>query len=187
MSISSHPSINCWRLILGGKIMKTPWLLIALLVATSLWAADENSPLNIEQILQQRKKTIDGLQAAFADTGDITIKVKIMFALGELRATPAVKLLIDNIKMGQAGAETRLSAYGSEPAATALAKIGVPSVRPVLAKLKENIDELSRAIFANVLMDIYGVPVAQFVLEQEIRSTKDTVEKCSGKGSTLHS
>jgi len=135
------------------------------------------SSVDIDQILQHRKKTIDNLEAAFAGAGDIESKVKIMYTLGELRAAPAVKLLIDNIMLGRVEVELRISEYGSDPAAAALAKIGIPSVRPILTKLKENINEISRAIFANVLMDIYGVPIAQFVLNQEIKATKGTIEK----------
>lgn len=100
--------------------------------------------------------------------------------LGDLRATEAIPLLLDNITYLNPKYQTPsyLSAKDKYPAVESLIKIGIPAVQPVIEKL----GTYDKASFARknccrILKEILGLRLAQLKLQIAIEETKEPTVK----------
>jgi len=152
--------------------MRCILFLAALTMQAALSFAADTSTLegNMDTIRSQYLEDGAKLIKSFPGTEAESDRVKIIYTLGELRFVGAIGLLIDNIKVGIVGAERGgLAPYGSEPAATALAKIGSPSVHQIIATIRVGLDNESAEILCNVLIDVLGAETAKFTLQRAAR------------------
>ncbi|GEM_PF-4129251 len=143
-------------------------------VGTLGCAAERTVDVEVDEKIELQDKSVARLIELFHDDRNANSRPHIIYALGELRASSAVGLLLSNLKCGQDDSKKRLPPYGPEPAGTALAKIGIPAVKPILKDLAKGVDEASMRILCNVLIDIYDARLARIVLQQE-------AEKATGK------
>jgi hypothetical protein len=102
--------------------------------------------------------------------------------LGELRATQAVPVLLDNIEYKNARlryVDEPLDQGGWYPAAEALSKIGIPAVGPTIEKLGSyDKDCFGRELCCWIIKEVLGSKLGKVRLEMAIAETKDeTVKK----------
>ena len=90
--------------------------------------------------------------------------------LGDLRATEAIPVLLDNVKYCNPAALSGeyLPWQFDFPAAVSLAQIGNPSVEPALATLEVTNDELERQLCCWIIKEVEGEELAPIVLQLAI-------------------
>ncbi len=102
--------------------------------------------------------------------GDATVsnegKVYAIYLLGQLRAAPAVTVLLEHLdlranKTDPAGGIGR---WGTYPAQEALVKIGTPAVNMILDKLPLEGNQVRRQLMCAVISDAVGKKVADAML-----------------------
>lgn len=94
-----------------------------------------------------------------------------MRLLGDFRAPEAVPLLFEHLTYDKPWTKVTDSwTIGDRyPAAGALAKIGMPAVRPAIDRIKTAQDELERRVCVWILTQVEGVAVARLRLEHELQ------------------
>lgn len=119
--------------------------------------------------IMARDISIKELINDFQRVNDKNIKACILFALGELRAEKAIPLLISNINFEPEDVVSGLPKYPM-PAATALGKIGIPTIKPILECIKLNADTTKATYLYYAIISINGAEFAISLLEKEIKS-----------------
>ncbi len=96
--------------------------------------------------------------------------------LGDLRGSAAVQVLLDNLEYRNPRelAGSYLDVGGWYPAGEALAKIGMPAVKPVIEKLGSySADSKGSEICCWILTKVLGAELAKVQVEMAIRDTRD--------------
>jgi hypothetical protein len=150
--------------------------------------------LSKQQVLNERKDTIDFLLSVVSSpvkegeefyTSNTSRNMAISL-LGTYRAKEAVKALTQLLipKEGQSTVVDETPTYS--PAGYALVEIGLPSVLPVIDRLKQGLKQeeyIYSYIFFNecvkVIVGIMNVPETECLLESEIAKEKDAGKKAN--------
>jgi hypothetical protein len=103
--------------------------------------------------------------------------------LGEFRAVEAIPVLLKNVEYKNH--KSLATDYDQTwptwyPAAEALAKIGMPAVKPLFDELS-GISELNRRrkLCCNILIEIMGKELASFALKEHLAEVKDETKKAN--------
>jgi hypothetical protein len=104
-----------------------------------------------------------------------------IFKLGELKASPAIPLLVEHIDFYDPRAKNRKkrisSALDGRVAVDALIKVGKPSLEPVLKAATKEDARLRQTCMAEVVRAIEGKENGQRLVEQTSAALQDLAEK----------
>jgi len=141
-----------------------------------------------EKVVRGREETVAGLLTLLQDEESLAAwtrrigveraqqaehnpKTAAVRLLGDMRAPQAVSVLLDRLAyedvwtlfVDEARMDTRY------PAATSLAKIGMPAVRPAIDHIKVAKDDLERRLSVWILVEVEGVAVTRLRLQHELQ------------------
>ena len=102
-------------------------------------------------------------------------KVYAIYLLGQLRATAAVTILIENINLKASNVDRKsgIGRWGMYPAQEALSKIGNPAVNMIIDLLPGEKEELRRKLMCFVLVEVEGADTAKYILRQAVAAESD--------------
>lgn len=146
------------------------WVISFLVCGVMAMANDIITTPDIFKALKDRDTFVLELMDSFQQAKNKEIKASILFALGEMRSEKAIPLLISNIDFESEDIVSRLPKYPI-PAVTALGKIGIPAIRPILNEIKINTDANKATYLYYAIISIDGAELAIFLLEKEIKNT----------------
>jgi hypothetical protein len=143
---------------------------------------DETDDL-IEGILARYEQTVSDLIQRLKEPNLANMaKVKIVYALGELRALQARKILVKNINLmperGAPAIDIAIARWGQYPAREALVKIGGYASRTIMDIIgSQKFAQPSVDGYAAVLAEIEGPSYAVMKLKDRMRQAKETAAK----------
>jgi hypothetical protein len=142
-------------------------------------AAEETNKA-VDQIVKAYREIVADVLGQLRD-GNLANegKVHAIYVLGQLRATAAVTVLIEDIdlKASKFDPKVGLGRWGSYPAQEALSKIGNPAVNMILDRLPGEKDELRRKLMCFVLIDVEGKPFGKLRLKLKYDEETDPAKK----------
>ena len=156
-------------------MMKKQKLIFLFLLAFSISSVFSNDTFSEKtnlNIMKARQQTIKTLISNFNQSDNIEYKRSILYTLGKMRAIEAIPFLIENIDYGIYKIIRKLPKYDPEPASYALARIGLPSIAPILNHIKKGAKNKYLGIFCNTLINVGGHDLAIFYLKREIKISK---------------
>ncbi len=140
---------------------------------TFLFGNEKNKEEIVAEVLKERTQKIDLLLNLFNENNNKETNFAVFYTLGELRAEKAISLCLAHINYDYTGNLKIYPKYGPAPAATALSKIGLPSVKPLLDTLKNCDDEAKLPYIYMAIIGIGGTELAEYFLVKEIKITPD--------------
>lgn len=157
-------------------------IVFSLSLGRILWAGELTEQYNLS-LIESRKTMINQLISDFHKSDSQEYKRSAIYTLGELRATEAGPLLIENIDFGWEDDRVykAIPKYPM-PAVVALCKIGVSSTPLLLKGIKSSVGEdkiASRKMtfLSGVLLEIYGSDLVMVLLETETKKSVAQTER----------
>jgi len=127
---------------------------------------------------QQRQELMRNLISIVAnDKSDEVGRTRAVDLLGDLRASEAAEILVENIVEIPTLDPRGLSSRGRYACVAALVKIGKPATGAVLKEFRKPISDDRQLALVDVLAGVEGRKVGRFLLEEEIADAKTAEER----------
>ncbi len=130
--------------------------------------------------LTLRRRKLEMFLLSMAKSSKPDVKASAIYLLGMYRIAGAVPRLIKDISFPYPQGIIKglpLVIIGASPAANALTRIGMPSVKPIIAALQHGTQFRYRHTMVAILENVEGRPVARFRLKRAISEAPTAIEK----------
>jgi hypothetical protein len=141
--------------------MNKTGLILIFLVVVAAYGQKDIASIDVDELLVRKTVLTTNLMAIFG-ASDMPTKVNIVRAIGELRLEGAVNLLLDNIEL-----EPERPSQAGKVCVTALKRIGMPSIRPLINRILQEPRRQIRFLYVAAVVEILGTRLAECALKLE--------------------